>query len=186
MAPLRWFYQSAEQWKAIRESLKLTPCPHCQVTGMLICHGFLKGYDDTSPQRKTIRAHRIFCSNRNARRGCGRTVTVWQADKLRRLSVTTHTLWKFLELAVATSVLDAMRTLRCPLSDRTLQRLWRRFRLAQSNIRTTLTQCCPPPEITTTATKRSTEQTLAHLQVAFSNENCPITAFQRETCTFFL
>jgi hypothetical protein len=58
------------------------------VVGTLIRHGCLCGYDSSSPRRKTVRARRIFCSNRQARRGCGRTFSVWLADKIRRLSLT--------------------------------------------------------------------------------------------------
>src|SRR5438270_11372356 len=51
----RWFYRSADEWNAIVERLKQTPCPHCKVVGTLIRHGFLYGFDDSSPQRKTLR-----------------------------------------------------------------------------------------------------------------------------------
>jgi len=65
----RWFYRTAEEWNALAERLKQTPCPHCKVVGTLIRHGYLRGYDDSSPQRKIVRARRLFSSNRNARRG---------------------------------------------------------------------------------------------------------------------
>ena len=77
MGEQRWFYRSDEEWHAVAERLKLTPCPHCKVVGTLIRHGFLYGFDDSSPRQKTVRARRIFCSNRNARPGCGRTFSVW-------------------------------------------------------------------------------------------------------------
>ncbi len=35
----RWFYRSDQEWTAIAERLKLTPCPHCKVVGTLIRHG---------------------------------------------------------------------------------------------------------------------------------------------------
>src|SRR5271154_998221 len=105
----RWFVRDADDWLAIAERLKQTPCPHCQVVGALIRHGFLRGFDESSPQRKTVRARRIFCSNRQARRGCGRTFSVWAADKIRRLSLTTGALWRFLQGAVAGGILAASR-----------------------------------------------------------------------------
>src|SRR4051812_8833825 len=40
----RWFYRSDEEWAAIVQRLKQTPCPHCQVVGALIRHGFLRGF----------------------------------------------------------------------------------------------------------------------------------------------
>jgi hypothetical protein len=60
----QWFYRSAEEWNALAERLKQMPCPHCKVVGALIRHGYLRGYDDSSSQRKTIRARRIFWGNK--------------------------------------------------------------------------------------------------------------------------
>ena len=148
MTEVRWFYRDAAEWKALVERLKLTVCPHCQRVGMLIQHGSLFGFDELSPRRKTIRARRVFCSNRNARPGCGRTVSVWFAEKIRRLSLTTRGLWNFLQLAVTGPCVVAMRNVDSSLSDRTLQRVWRRFELAQSQIRTALLSRCPPPDQT--------------------------------------
>ncbi len=91
------------EWLAMAERLKQTPCPHCKVVGTLNRHGSLLGYDESSPQQRTVRARRVFCSNRNARRGCGRTFSVWFADKIRRLSLTAGALWRFLQAAVAGS-----------------------------------------------------------------------------------
>ena len=90
LAKPQHFYRTAQDWDTIYQHLKHTPCPHCQTVGMLICHGFLYGYDDTSPRRKTARARRILCSNRKAGHGCGKTFNVWLADKIRRLSLTTN------------------------------------------------------------------------------------------------
>ena len=105
MGQLQWFYRSEEQWIAIAERLKQTPCPHCNADGTLIRHGALYGFDDANPQRQTLRARRIFCSNRLARPGCGRTVSVWLADKIRRLSLTAGTLWRFLQGAAALGII---------------------------------------------------------------------------------
>jgi hypothetical protein len=182
----RWFYRSAEEWRAIAEHLKQTPCPHCQVVGMLIRHGFVRGFDESSPQRKTVRARRIFCSNRNARRGCGRTFSVWLADKIRRLSLTSAALWRFLHRAATGSIGAAIRAVDGPLSDRTLQRIWKRFDQGQSKIRTALLGRCPPPELTAQPGQRPAAQVLAHLQAAFPDARCPIAAFQQTLRTFFV
>jgi hypothetical protein len=48
----QWFCRSDEEWIALAERLKLTPCPHCRVVGTLIRHGFLYGFDDGSPDEK--------------------------------------------------------------------------------------------------------------------------------------
>jgi hypothetical protein len=183
----QWFCRSAQDWSAMTERLKQTPCPHCKAVGTLIRHGALYGFDDSSPQRKTLRARRIFCSNRNARRGCGRTFSVWLADKIRRLSLTTHGLWKFLQRAVAGTIAAAIRAADCRLSDRTWQRIWKRFDQGQSKIRTALLERCPPPESPAEPARRpAAAQVLAHLQAAFSNADCPIAAFQQVMHTFFV
>jgi hypothetical protein len=151
---------------------------------MLIQHGFLYGFDDSSPRRKTVRARRVFCSNRHTRRGCGRTFSVWIADKIRRLSLTTGCLWRFLQRAVTDGIRTALRTVDCHLSDRNLQRIWKRFHQGQSKIRTALCARCPPPELPAAA--RPAAQVLAHLQAAFPDARCPIADFQLTLRTFFV
>lgn len=187
---MRWFFRSAEEWIAIAERLKQTPCPHCMVVGTLIRHGYLCGYDESNPQRKTVRARRVFCSNRNLGRGCGRTFSVWAADKIRRLSLTAGGLWRFLKRAVASGILAAIRAIDCHLSDRTLQRTWKRFDQGQSKIRTALSERCPPPELPAALpaepAHRPAAQVLAHLQAAFPDADCPIASFQHTMHTFFV
>ena len=179
-----WFYRSDEDLIAIGERLKLTRCSRCQVVGALNWHGYLRGFDDSNPPRKTVRARRVFCSNRNARTGCGHTFSVWLADKIRRLSLSTTALWAFLQCAVAGSILAAIRAADGHLSERTWQRVWKRFNLGQSQIRTALSGRCPPPELP--AEHRPAAHILAHLQAAFPDADCPITAFQQTLRTFFV
>jgi hypothetical protein len=143
----RWFYRNTQEWQAIVERLKLTPCPHCKTVGSLIRHGFLYGFDDSNTHRKTLRARRILCSNRHARHGCGRTFSVWLADKIRRLGLTTTSLWRFLQHALAHGIRAASRASAGHLSDRSWLRIWQRFNLGQSKIRTALLGCCPMPEL---------------------------------------
>ncbi|WP_146521582.1 hypothetical protein [Stieleria varia] len=47
-------------------------------------HGVLKGYDEQDFKHKSIRAKRIFCSNRGNANGCGKTFSVWIAAKAAR------------------------------------------------------------------------------------------------------
>jgi len=185
MVPLaEEFYRDAAEWLAVAERLKQTPCPHCKVVGTLIRHGFLYGFDESNP-RKTVRARRVFCSDRNARRGCGRTFSVWIADKIRRLSLTAGGLWRFLKRAAAGSILAAIRAADCHLCDRTWQRIWKRFDQAQCQIRTALSGLCPPPELPAEPAQRPAAQVLAHLQAAFPDAN-PIAAFQHTLRAFFV
>jgi hypothetical protein len=181
-----WFFRGPDDWLAIAQRLKQMACPHCQVVGALIRHGFLRGFDETSPQR-TVRARRIFCSNRNTRPGCGRTFSIWRADKIRQLSLTTAALWLFLQRAVAGTILAAGLAVHCRLSNRTWQRIWQRFEHAHTKIRTALSARCPPPELPPPRSRRlPAVQTLAHLQAVFPDAHCPIAAFQLSLRTFFL
>ena len=188
MGEQRWFIRNEDDWTAVVERLKRTPCPHCKVVGTLIRHGCLRGYDEGSPRRKTVRARRVYCSNRHRRRGCGRTFSVWLADKVRRLSLTTFALRRFLQGVVADGIAAAIRAVAdCQRSDRTWQRIWKRFDLGQSRIRTALLACRPPPETPAGPTRRpAAAQVLAHLHAAFPGAGCPIAAFQHATRTFFV
>ena len=187
MSEKHWFCRTDEEWTAFAEQLKIKPCPHCQRVGNLIRHGCLRGFDDRSPKQTTLRARRVFCSNRNARSGCGRTFSVWCADKIRRLSLTTGSLWRFLKLALTSSILTAIHATASHLSDRTGQRIWNRFDQAQSKIRTALSGQCLPPDLLAASPRRPmAAQVLAHLQAAFPDANCPIAAFQHTLYTFFV
>ena len=189
VAEVRWFYRNADEWNAFAQRLKLIPCPHCKVVGMLIKHGSLYGYDEGNSGATTVRAQRVFCSNRNKRRGCGRTFSVWLAHKIRRLSLSTRTLHAFLRLAVAGTIVAAIAAVG-QRSARTWQRIWRRFNLAQSKIRTALSARCPPPELPATElpatpSRRPTAHVLAHLQAAFKGAD-PVASFQHTLRTFFV
>ena len=185
-----WFFRDDGEWRAIVERLKQTPCPHCQVVGALNQHGCLYGPYKSRLREKTLRARRVFCSNRHARPGCGRTFSVWLADKIRRLSLTTGALWRFLQAAVAGSLVAASRPVDCRLSDRTWQRIWKRFDLAQSKIRTALCGRCPPPESLprppANPARQPAAQVLAHLQAACPDVRCPIADFQLTMRAFFM
>ena len=180
----RRFCGSQEEFDAVYAELKLTACPHCKRVGTLIRHGFLRGYDEQHQRQKTVRAWRIFCNNRKRSNGCGRTFSVWVANKIRRLFLTTDGLWAFLKQAVASgNRLQAFQSLDCGLSETAPYRIWKRFLEAQSSIRTRLGQLCRPPAITS---GQPADQTIAHLEAAFGDQRCPITAFQVTLQTSFV
>jgi hypothetical protein len=103
--------------------------------------------------------------------------------------------WAFLQLAVAGTV-GAVGALAAAIraadadglrSARTWQRLWTRFLLGQSKIRTALLDRCPPPESPAKASRwPAASQLLAHLKAAFPGDDCPIAAFQHSTRFFFV
>jgi hypothetical protein len=176
--------ESDEQFKAVLSNLKLTACPHCGSVGNLIRHGYLRGYDDQHQRRKTTRAQRVFCSNRRRATGCGRTFSVWWADKVQRLFLTAESLWAFLNNAVTSgNKLQSFRDLHSGLSDSAPYRIWKRFVRAQSAIRTALARVCEPPECTA---EHSAALTLAHLEAAFPDHHSPISGFQTKLQASFM
>jgi len=160
-------------------------CPHCKQVGSLIRHGFLRGFDPRHLHKKTIRARRVFCSNRNRAAGCGKTFSLWTADKIKRLFLDADSLWEFLRQAVLTgNRRQAFQSLGSRLSDSAPYRIWKRFDQAQSAIRTKLNTLCKPPKITS---KHPAELTLAHLEAAFKEHPLdPVAAFQVTLQTFFV
>lgn len=166
-------------------NLKTMACPHCKQVGSLIRHGVLQGYDPMHLRGRTVRARRVFCNNRNRSTGCGRTFSVWTADKIKRLFLSADCLWEFLQQAVRTgNKLRAFRNLESRLSDSAPYRIWKRFHQAQSAIRTALGTFCKPPEMTS---EHPADLTLAHLLAAFEQHPLgPIAAFQVTLQTFFV
>ncbi len=169
--------------------LKSTSCPHCKITGALIKHGFLRGYDEQHQLGKTVRAARVFCSNRvtgyGRAGGCGRTFSVWIADKIKHLFLSADSLWNYLSSAVSSgNKLDAFRKLNSGLSDSAAYHIWRRFLNAQAAIRTALSGMCEPPQIVSDC---PAQLTLAHLAQAFKEHLLsPIAAFGAALQIFFM
>lgn len=164
--------------------LKTTACPHCKITGALIKHGFLRGYDQNHQLNTTFRAAQVFCSNRHRATGCGRTFSVWMADKIKRLFLSADSLWQFLSNAVGSgNKLQAFRELNSGLSDSAPYHIWRRFLNAQVAIRTALAGLCEPPQVVSACPAKLT---LAHLQKAFSEHPLsPVAAFGAALQRFF-
>jgi len=84
------FFSSESQFQALHHKLKLLNCPFCRVTGCLNLHGFLYSYDNKP------RGRRIFCSNRNKRKGCGRSFSILLAWLLKNFRLTALDLWTFI------------------------------------------------------------------------------------------
>jgi len=189
-----WIFVSAEQRDGRLALLKCTPCPHCKHAGALNRHGFLTGYDEQNFKQKVVRAIRVFCSNRGKARGCGRTFSVWIAEKIKRLFLDAQSLWRFLQQAAATgNKYQAFHKLQSSMSQSAIYRTWNRFRKAQSKIRTTLAAICPPPrqfppnEPAENDDRGAAHATLAHLKEAFKASALnPIAAYQVLTQSFFI
>jgi hypothetical protein len=176
---------SNSEYDDLISKLKITPCPHCKSVGYLNQHGFLYGYDQEHQHCKTTRATRIFCSNRNHAQGCGRTFSVWMAERIKHVFLSAQSLWQFLSDAVSSgNKLDAFRKLHCSLNHSAAYRIWKRFSSAISSIRTALCTLCEPPRIDSDC---PAHLTLAHLQKAFNASTLsPIAAFAVKLQRFFL
>ncbi len=83
----------AAAMRRCRRESKLLACPHCRRIGWLIGHGFLRGYASNGRDQR-LRGRRFFCSNRNRRRGCGRTCSVLLSIFLFRRTVRALHLWR--------------------------------------------------------------------------------------------
>ena len=156
-------------------SLKQKPCPRCGRTGFLIRHGFLRGYAD-SGEAICERGQRFFCSNRYRRGGCGKTFCILFAEILPRMALRASTFWKYIDgVRRGLSRKAAWEQLRIGPSLQTGYRLWRRLERSQTALRSLLAREGPPPAA---ETDQPIFQLLAHMETAFAQATCPISAFQ--------
>lgn len=184
-----WIFASPQQRDDRLARLKGYRCPHCHHAGALNRHGYLKGYDENNFKQKAIRAMRVFCSDRGNASGCGRTFSVWIAQKVKRLFLDAQSLWQFLQNAAASGNRSkAFAELRSSMSHSAAYRIWKRFSKSQSAIRTALAAVCPPPKTLADRDCRSAAQaTIAHLKEAFKDSaSNPIAAYQAATQRFFI
>ena len=176
------YASSAVEFDSYRLDLKSVPCPHCHSVGNLIGHGYLRGYGDQGSE-KVQRGWRIFCSDRHRRKGCGRTHSVLLAGFLKRRTVTTGRLWKFLEgMLFGLSVKAAWEKMASPFCLECGYRLWKKFGSLQSKLRSLL---CRKEDPKFSSLKNPLLQTIEHLKDLFPQSDCPIDEFQSHfQCSF--
>lgn len=161
----------------LHKFIKLVRCPHCKQIGFLIFHGYLYGFKEDSFFDTFIRARRIFCSNRFNRLGCGKTVSIFVSPVIKGFTISTSTLWRFLcNIFNGMNIFNAFHTLHLSLSNSTVYRLHKRFRMRQSFIRTQLTRILRPPH--NIPTQNPLIATILHIKTAFNAHSNPLTAFQ--------
>ena len=150
------------------------------MAGTLIFHGKLYGYSESDDNHKFCRGRRFFCNNRKERNnGCGRTSSVWAADKLKRLRLGANILWAFFKLVIVSgNKAQALRDLNVDFSISSAYRVWKRFENSQSHIRAALSKCVAPPGLP--QSNQPADQTIAHLETVFPGDPCPIVAFQQQ------
>lgn len=155
-------------------------CPHCYRRGFLILHGYLYGYGDTSLAR---RGHRIFCSNRKNRSGCGKTFSMLLAGFIKDFMICAGDLSAFLgRISQGLCPAKAFRCLETQMSRTSIYRILKRFRYNQARVRTLLTRIKDPPDLS--RIKDPVIQTIAHLRVVF--KGCMVSEFQQYFQTSFL
>ena len=151
-------------------------CPHCGRVETLIGHGTLTGYAGQGNEVVT-RGRRLFCSNRHARPGCGRTCSTLLAQALRGFSVWTYTLVAFV-VAVAHGASIRAAWGAAAGGDMTLSsgyRLWRRLVQAQVHIRAKLCAVSGPPR---SSSSEPWAQLLEHIKSVVASTGCVFAGFQ--------
>lgn len=177
LEPPRFFTGQAHR-KQIFGKLKLMDCPQCGLSANLIRNGLLYGNDSTQQGTARIeRGQRIRCSDRDARRGCGHSFAIYQAQILPRRSIGSDYLIALLEgiLKHAGCVHQAWLQGTRWFSLSTAYRLWKEFRLEQTQLRHRLCrQVAPPPR---RHDSHPALQLTAHLVAAFDSH--PIEAYHK-------
>ncbi len=181
---IKTFYKSEEEFSDFYVMLKLILCPHCQTRGYLILHGFLYGYSETDSNR-IRRGHRIFCSNRNNRTGCGKTFSVLKSTFIKNFVISANTLWCFLDMVSKDNNLSsAFKDSGSAMQATSFYRIFTKFRYNQVRIRTKLTSIKDPPLLE--SLKDAAIQTIVHLKSIFQHHPCPVSQFQNHFQTSFL
>lgn len=169
------FVKGWTELESLAQRIKQWACPHCQCVGCLIFHGWLRGYSSKGKE-KTVRAKRLFCSDRFKAGGCGRTVSIFLGECLRGLQITATALWLFVQRALeGPSTQTAWQAHGGRLSLSTGYRLWRRLQEALPHLRTWLSRRRDPPK--DVATSHPLGALVAHLRETFGQEG-PIAGLQ--------
>jgi hypothetical protein len=104
------------------------------------------GVENTRVSQVSNRGHRYFCSNKNKRRGCGRTFSILWADCVRGFWVRGKTLAKVLEMLVRGASQSSAAS-KISFARSTVCRWWARFKKAQVRLRVVLCRICDPPSV---------------------------------------
>lgn len=80
------YYPSFQAIEQITQQLENEQCCHCQQTQQLISHGMV--YKKQLGGEPAMIGKRVFCSNRNHRTGCGRTIRLYLDSMVRYLHYT--------------------------------------------------------------------------------------------------
>ncbi len=144
--PLKTHYVTGEEFDIFHADLKHLLCPHCRRRGCLILHGYLYGYGEDDDWAR--RGHRVFCSGRNRKTGCGRTFSLLKSWAIKHFMISAR---------VLSVILDFLCRGLCPskihdrLQDRIsrtgVYRVCQRFHQNHPLIRTLLARVKDPPRL---------------------------------------
>jgi len=171
------YFDNLEEVVDFFSRLKLLICPHCRRIGFLIRHGSLNGNAEDQGSAIIKRGYRIFCSNRNRRKGCGRTFPILYSTFIKNRTVTAKTVSRFLANIVSgMNRLKAFTKTGSSLTVSSCYRIFNGIKLAQARIRTLLLSAQPPPE--GVGLLDPVVQTILHLNSVFPLSSCPVSSFQ--------
>jgi hypothetical protein len=174
---LKSYFDNLEEVVAFFTRLKLLICPHCKCTGFLVRHGFLRGYAEDQCSTVVERGRRIFCSNRNTRKGCGRTFSILYSAFIKNHTITAKTVNRFLaNIAKGMNRLKALTETGSSFVVSSCYRIFNRIKLTQARIRTLLLSAQPPPD--GVGLLDPVVQTVLHLNSVFPLSSCPVSSFQ--------
>ena len=161
----------------IHTNIKIYPCPHCKLIGFLIMHGYLTGYDENNQSDIIKRGYRIFCSNRDNRKGCGKTFSIIKSCFIKGFTITANTVNLFISNIVnGFNISRSFYLTNIKISISSIYKLYNRFKLTQPQIRSILFADSKPPE--NNKTDNPVILTYLHIKQRFKDQDCPITAFQ--------
>ena len=122
-----------------------------------------------------MRGHRLFCSNRGRRDGCGRTIAVLLASVVPRRVAGAAAVFAFLlALSVGTNTAEAWRRASA-MTLRTGYRIRSALDLAGPAIRTALLARAPPPSVASASPRA---QLVAHLREVLGADLASFDRFQ--------
>jgi hypothetical protein len=181
---LKKYYKTENEFEKFHAKLKLYPCPHCHHTGYLILHGKLYGFTENDKSGQIIKGHRVFCSNKKKKSGCGRTFSIRMATFIKNHIVSAKTVSDFLDsIKDGKSRAEANRDAGGKMKASTVYRIFNTFRYHQVRIRTLLLRLKPPPRLK--HVKDAAILTIVHLKSVFNESTCPVSQFQYHFQTSF-
>ena len=153
----------------LRLLLRSQPCLHCGSRDSLKAHGFLR------TSNHMIRGIRLYCSNRDSNRGCGKTFSIHFENSIPNASLSTQQVNEI--IINKHQPPDAQKTLtRSKIAKSTRSRWLKKFNVSQSFIRPQLYLVSDPDKM---ATGSICSLTCQHIRRAFPDSSCFMTTFQR-------